>query len=78
MGDDRKAALDDAKAQAGTAERNDAELWEFESGIRLGGFVLRTTPWLMLALIFNIFAVVGAFLEFQQTRRAAASAPAGP
>ncbi len=71
--------VDAEKAQAGTAERNDPERWEFESGIRLGGFVLRTTPWLMLALIFNLFAVVGAFLEFQQTRRAAAaSAPAGP
>jgi hypothetical protein len=69
--------VDAAKATAGTAERNDPDRWEIETGIRLGGFALRTTPWLMLALIFNILAVVGAGLEFQHTRKAAQAAP-GP
>jgi hypothetical protein len=70
-------SVNDERALAGTSEKNDPERWEIETGIRLGGFVLRTTPWLMLALIFTILAVAGPALEFWKERRAGA-APAGP
>jgi hypothetical protein len=64
-------AVELEKASAGTSEKNDPERWEIETGIRLGGFVLRTTPWLMLVVIFNLLAVVGAGLELWMERRAA-------
>lgn len=70
-------AVSDERALAGTSEKNDPERWEIETGIRLGGFVLRTTPWLMLALIFTILAVAAPALEIWKERRAA-GAPAGP
>ena len=61
-----------------TGEKNDAVRWTIEHGVRLGGFALRTTPWLMMALLFNVTAVVGAMLEFFAERKNAAAAAPPP
>jgi hypothetical protein len=72
-----ETAVDQEKAGWGTSERNDAERSEIEIGVRLGGFALRTTPWLMLVIVFTILAVAGPGLEIWKERRAAQGAP-GP
>jgi len=70
-----EAAVNADRDVALTGEKNDPVRWTIEHGVRLGGFALRTTPWLMMALLFNVVAVIGAMLEFFAERKNAAALP---
>lgn len=70
-----EAAVELEKQAATPAEQRDGPRWDIEKGVRLGGYVLRTTTWLTLVLILNVIAVIGCALEMWLERRGAQAMP---
>jgi hypothetical protein len=72
-----KAQIDTLRANPAmpTPERDDTQRWDMELGIRLGGFALRSTAWVSLAVILNVVAVLGALLQARMDRAGAAALP---
>lgn len=70
-----ETAVDVDNKAATPAEQLDKQRWEIERGIRLGGYVLRTTAWLTLVLVLNAVALLGCALEFWLERRGGQAMP---